>query len=257
MSAFEADQALSTARAAWDAADAEDAAVRTSIEATWREETEWLAGLGATFDLDRAIARFVAFLARRVVPFPDSAMSGDRILHDVASRFPGGSHAELLGCANIKGTGLDLVYRWVGVERVLGWLADAAGDAAPAAREKLEKLAAYDDWGLYDARHAVKVLGELRHRGVFARLGVEDEAEGALASAERAVRHREERLAGGGPQVGSLGDRVRTWLRPFDLVGSYRRRRDADVLLDDLATQRVGLVRAAKEGKKLVDGEKK
>lgn len=237
---------------------------RARVEAArtaWEEEVAWLRELSSgDFDVTGAITRFTSFLARRVVPFPESGLKGDQVLHRLALTLPTGVKGVVLGCENIKGTGLDFVYRWVSIDRVLGWLdalsrALEARDVEPA-RELLGRLTAYEGWGLFDARLAQGQLTAWHAAGDFARLTVEDDAEAALGALERVVTARTHKLAEQADAGSSRWDELRKALKGFDILGSYRRRRAADRLYVDLANLRVGTARAAVEADKLVAGEK-
>ncbi|MCB9681870.1 MAG: hypothetical protein H6733_10395 [Alphaproteobacteria bacterium] len=229
----------------------------TQAETWWREEVAWLTGLrdqGEAWSMEAAIDALVGFLARRVVPFRDSTMKGDAILRDLAAMMPEGTRTELLGTENIKGTGLDFVYRWTSIERVLGWLAVLPEGSAVDVRDRLERLTAYDGYGLYDARHALGVVRALHAQGRFSRLACDEDAEAALATLDRAVQRRTAKLAGADDSGGeSAFSRFR---KQVDVWGSMRRRAAADRLYRDLSHGRVGMERAAVEAKKLVDGEK-
>lgn len=226
--------------------------------AAWLEEVTWLHELGTGgWDIAQAAQQFTAFFMRRITPFPNPAMKGDAVLRDIVAAFPEGSQVEILGCENIKGTGLDFVYRWVSVERVLGWLSVLEQGAAADVRDRLERMAGYDGYGLYDARFAVAEISRLRDEGRFAKLGADEDAEAALAAAEAAVRYATEALAGAaGDAGGAWGRRLRGWWRDVDVVGSVRRKRRAEQLYRAIGDGRVGLARAAKEAKALVDEEK-
>ncbi len=229
---------------------------RQAAARAWCEEVTWLHGLQGDWPIDAAIDQGIVFLARRVMPLLDPKVSGDTILTTIGRAMPSGAEATLLGCANIKGTGLDLVYRWVSVDRVLGWLRSLEDGEASQVREALERISAYDGWGLFDARAAASSLSALRDGGRFSRLGLDDDAEAALASVERARRGREALRDAGSVSAPSWTDSLRAFTASVDIVGSTRRRHRADRLYEDLGRGRVGLARAAVEAKHLVDGEK-
>ena len=235
-----------------------DAAVWDPIAAAWREEVLWLKQVEDhdAWSIDEAVDGCVRFLARRIVPFEDSAMSGDQIMARMAEMIPRTSTCLVLGAENIKGTGLDYVYRWVSSERVMGWLAPLKGDDAAHAREALAKLTAYEGWGAYDAQLAAKTLRDVREAGGAIRLGIEEDLETTLASVEAALAGCQAKAAAGSGKTVTAFDRVLALVRSADLIGSVQRRRTADRLYRDLSLHRVGLARANEEAKHLVDGEK-
>src|SRR5262249_43498657 len=60
-------------------------------------------------------AAYRALWKETVVPMRDSSLTGDQILDVIARGVPPGVHASIMGVQNIKGTGLDFVYRWVSI----------------------------------------------------------------------------------------------------------------------------------------------
>jgi poly-gamma-glutamate synthase PgsB/CapB len=193
-----------------------------------------------------AIDAVIAELGARVTPFLEPKTPGDALLQAMAAAFPEGADVTLLGAENIKGTGLDFVYRWISADRVLGALERLAGPPAPA-RAALRDLATWDGWGRYDAALAARRL-----EAAIPTLdpGLRADASAALARARTAQAPAAEVAAP------SALDRARAWLSPLRLWAAMRRRRDADRLLTAAARGEIGLARLAREARALVDEDK-
>jgi poly-gamma-glutamate synthase PgsB/CapB len=204
-----------------------------------------LTDLAAAPDPTAAIDAVLAALAARVVPIFDPKASGDALLDHIAAAFPPGSEVTLLGAENIKGTGLDFVYRWLSADRVLACLARLDGPPH-ATRAALRELSAWDSWGRHDAALAVEVL---TRRAPALDGALRDDARAALGRARAALDPVTTTRAG-------WLDRLRAALAPLRLLAAIHRRRTADALFDAAARGHVGLERAAREARALVDAEK-
>ena len=54
----------------------------------------------------------------QLVPVEDAGATGDQVIDACARAVPPGLSVSIMGAQNIKGTGLDWVYRWVALDRV-------------------------------------------------------------------------------------------------------------------------------------------
>src|SRR5205823_356969 len=67
--------------------------------------------------LDRAFAdAYRALFWETIVPLHDATLTGDQVIDRVARAIPPGAHGAIMGVQNIKGTGLDFIYRWVSLD---------------------------------------------------------------------------------------------------------------------------------------------
>jgi len=157
-----------------------------------------------------------------------------------------------MGIQNIKGTGLDFVYRWLALDQTQVHLRAARGDDAGARLAALRAVESFEDYGLVDAGLAASVLA-----ASSAPTG-SDEA----VARERALRrvtavHDERRRAlgrtAGRDAIARLLGRVEAVLDPLD---SIRRRRRAGRVMRDLVAQRISHARAAVEMRALYDRQK-
>lgn len=216
--------------------------------ARWLAEVAWLAALAeAESNLpDSVIEGALRLVKGRTVALPDPEMSGEAITDAVVATAPARSRLRMLGAANIKGTGLDLVYRWVQIDRVRQLLDDVLGPDPTRAASAIRTLAKLE-------------LGSVDRREVTERLqpGLERLQDPDLrVLAEGVLRRAQAPDAGGGERSAPAVRRfLRRTLANVD-VDSVIRRRAADRLYADLARGRVGLERAAKVAKDLVSRQK-
>jgi hypothetical protein len=190
----------------------------------------------------------------RVTIVERSDATGDQVVDFIARTFAPGHSARLMGCQNIKGTGLDFVYRWLSIDTVFAALGKLRSESALRA-EALAVLAGHTDWGLIDCREALVTLTELRDHG-----GEEWAQSRALLNAlceklSALYKLKLARLASTGKK-GRL-DRLLAAVEPLvDHWDSVRRRRIATRIMDAVFAGRVGQGRASILMRELVGREK-
>lgn len=216
----------------------------------WLREVAWLQAVRrhrgplSAVVVDGALA----LVSARVLPVTDANIKGTALTDRIVACTATGATVRILGAANIKGTGLDLVYRWVQVDRVQGLLHDALNREPARATRALRTLRTLE-------------LSPLDQREVRAQLEgrideFEDneqrlEAEALLAAAV------DSQVKSGSTEFSRtpLGQVWRALAANFDL-GAVTRRNAADQLLRDLAHQRIGLARAAGVARDVVERQK-
>lgn len=179
----------------------------------------------------------------RIAVLWDAGATGDQVVDFVAREVPPGQNVRIMGTQNIKGTGLDFVYRWLSIDRVRGNLARL--DSQPHLRgELLAFFGSYGDFGLLDCREALDRL-----RAVDARSTPEwSEHEVLLASVVARLSDVEKEKAARLVSSGKTSAVVRASNRIeafFDHLDSIRRTRTASRVMADLYARRVSHGRAA------------
>ena len=193
--------------------------------------------------LDRVFtAAYRTIFQEQIVPLYDPALTGDQIIDLVAQSAPPNARIDVMGLQNIKGTGLDFVYRWVSFETVERALAKAKSDYVDEREVGLKALLVHDGYGVVDSVHAVEQLsaraGEPAVAAVLKRLGpIVEQKRAGLSS----------------PSRRSIGDVVRGFLgKTFDYLDSMRRQTMAREVLDDLVAGRLSHASAAIEMRDVV-----
>jgi poly-gamma-glutamate synthase PgsB/CapB len=204
---------------------------------------------GAPEGIDRAFrAAFEAIFFAHVNPIHDASASGDRILDTIAAAMPPGAEVRIMGVQNIKGTGLDLVYRWVSIDAVTRWTEALRSPRLEDREDAARALALHGDYGLLDAELALARLQEARTLDPErARVGYDAAIAhvGAVAAARRVRLHAR--------RAESLGARARGLIgRSLDYLDATRRRRMAAEVLDALVAGRWSHARAARRMREIV-----
>ena len=191
-----------------------------------------------------------AMFRESIVALTASDLSGDEVIDRVAHAVPPGARASIQGLQNIKGTGLDFVYRWVSlgeVHRSLTQLHEASRDRAQR-EEALRGLLFHDDYGLVDAAHALTEVERVRAKDTAA---AELPYEPTLHKLRAVVETRRAALAaraGGGNASRSAraAAAVKGFVGvTFDALDSMRRQKMARELIGELLAGRVSHATAA------------
>jgi gamma-polyglutamate synthase len=179
----------------------------------------------------------------RITVLWNAGASGDQVVDFVTDAIPPGHLGRVLGCQNIKGTGLDFVYRWLSVDRVHAALQKL--ETVPGLRhELLAWLGSYSDFGLLDATAALTKLHEIRQRQDPSYAAVDTMLLGVIARLEQMVQDKQSRLHATGKA--DLFTKVASAIEAtVDHLDSARRSRIAGRVMQDLFAARVGHGRAA------------
>jgi gamma-polyglutamate synthase len=185
----------------------------------------------------------------KITVIEDFDATGDAVITALANLTPPGFLNRVMGVQNIKGTGLDFVYRWQAWEQVAR-ACDMAESTDPHLRaEGIQRLAAFREFGVASETRVRRTLAHLRRQGD---LGPALDARIALAAQElddQMTRVKAEMVPDRRSQVwGRLLAMLEALLEPWD---SIRRRRRAQRIYRDLAGERISRPRAAYELKRI------
>ncbi|MBI2392473.1 MAG: hypothetical protein HYV09_23010 [Deltaproteobacteria bacterium] len=199
--------------------------------------------------VDAAFARtYRAIFAESIVSLEDPDLTGDQVLDRIARSVPPGAHARIMGAQNIKGTGLDFVYRWVSIDMVHKYLALLESPIVDKREEALRALSMHGDYGLLDARLALERIEQVRahdpHAGTLPYDVATARLREVVAARERKLVVRRGR---------SVSEVVRGAIgKTFDYLDATRRRRMASELLAALVSGRVSHAAAARKMREIV-----
>ncbi|WP_128891461.1 hypothetical protein [Erythrobacter sp. HKB08] len=201
---------------------------------------------------------------RKLVPVRDFYMKGENIVRLVARQTPPGLVNRIMGMQNIKGTGLDWVYRWQAWETVHRACEEALGDDPALVERGLAQLQTFQEFGVLSERKVEETVGALRNSDNLPQGFGQAQLDGILA------RLKEQVSAFGGDETADSADsgakdgvfaRFRGYL--LDLAEGFldggdaiKRRRKADRIYRLLIEERISTPRAALELKKLTSRQK-
>nr|WP_275856365.1 hypothetical protein [Sulfurimonas sp. MAG313] len=87
------------------------------------------------------------WLKRRIVTVADFNASGNEIIHVISQHTPPGMINKIMGMQNIKGTGLDLAYRFVAWDQCYKMCMNIHSDDSKLIRQGIDALATFDEHG--------------------------------------------------------------------------------------------------------------
>lgn len=210
---------------------------------------------GATPELDARLRdQLWRWFQQKIVVVENYHATGEEIVRLLAQMTPPGFRNRIMGMQNIKGTGLDFVYRWHAWETVHRACLDATSGDPARQQRGLQVLAAFREYG---------VLSEETVRGALERIRSMGAASGEIAESqlnliesqlqEQLTKLDKSTDSGGGGGGGKWVD----WLEAFlDAGDAVRRRKKADRIYRELAAERISSDRAVAELKALTSRQK-
>ena len=186
----------------------------------------------------------------QLVVVDDAGETGDQIIDRCARAVPPGTRVSVMGIQNIKGTGLDFVYRWLALDTTIARLARLDDADREVRLQALRELDGFEDYGMVDAGVAAATLER------YAQQALDDDETDYVRSALERVRgiHAERKRALAQASADDLRAKlvagIETLLDPID---SVRRRHRASAIMRDLIDHRISHGRAAKEMRALYD----
>jgi hypothetical protein len=160
---------------------------------------------------------------------------------------PPGFLNRIMGIQNIKGTGLDFVYRWQAWERC-HQACQLLRQSKPAIAERgLRMLAEFQEFGVLCDEHLQATVAGVRRSSIAQRERFQAELNSILSNRQRAMQQMDNNAKRSSDQNGLLA-LCRQLVEDFaDVADAVKRRKTADQIYRDLATQRISGERAILE----------
>jgi poly-gamma-glutamate synthase PgsB/CapB len=243
------------------------AAVMADRLAEWREQRDDIkaleqrlagAGAGDRAQIDAEVRRAMAkWFQRKVIVVHDFYATGDQIVDRICEETPPGFLNRIMGIQNIKGTGLDFVYRWQAWQTCYDYCQQLRSKDPLVVARGVADLASFKEHGLLTEELVREVIAELRRsatpqtelqRSLLAVIETSlDERLAAIRAAAGGDAGRQTRFSA----------RLLTWLEAFHDAGdAVRRRKKADLIYRDLIGQRISADRAVLELQELTKRQK-
>ena len=195
-----------------------------------------------------------AFFSRVIFKY-DSMLSGEEIISAIARRSPPGLLNRIMGMQNIKGTGLDFVYRWQAWERCYRSCVQLRSDDEGQRVEALGELRSFEEYGQLSRDFVKQEMATLKTLPQFQIESLQAE----LSEIERKVNQSDQidEIAYEGRQLGQKMTALINWAEQFlDLGDAVSRRKQADQIYKDLANYRISRARAVVELQALTKRQK-
>lgn len=191
--------------------------------------------------------RLWTWFRNKVVVVQDPHTSGEQLVERICEETPPGSINRVMGLQNIKGTGLDFVYRWQ------AW--DACHEACVKVRSKdlaeiqegLKALSSFQEYGLLSEEFVRETIHTAKARPAAQRESIQAELAVVQSNLDLAMHRIRERMRGGTNTKSKFGVAVTAVEGLLDAGDAVKRRRTANRIYKDLAAGRISYERAAYE----------
>jgi poly-gamma-glutamate synthase PgsB/CapB len=192
----------------------------------------------------------------KIIVVEDYFASGDQIIEIIGHHTPPGFLNRIMGIQNIKGTGLDFVYRWQAWQAchaAVQPLLDAQGPLTPA---QLRPLSQFQEYGVLCEEHVRQALNQVRASGIPQKSQVTEDLDRIQARLDDAMTRLRQKMKSGGGRNNWM-TRVLMGIEAFlDAGDAIRRRKTADRIYKDLANERISRKRAVLELQALTQRQK-
>jgi len=197
----------------------------------------------------------------KIIVVEDYFASGDQVIELIARHTPPGFLNRIMGIQNIKGTGLDFVYRWQAWQtchKAAEPLHAALHSALSTLQlEALAPLCAFQDYGVLCEEYVRDTIQRIKASGVQQPGPVVEQLDRILDRLNSTMGRIREKMKGGNRQqrgwLRTLILRLEEFLDPGDAV---RRRTKADRIYEDLIAERISRDRAVAELQALTQRQK-
>ncbi|MEM7232038.1 MAG: hypothetical protein AAF517_07690, partial [Planctomycetota bacterium] len=190
----------------------------------------------------------------KLVVVEDYFASGNAVVHHVCSATPPGLHARVMGLQNIKGTGLDFVYRFQAWETCHTACELLRSSNIRDLEKGLKDLADFRDYGVLSEQYVRDTIERVRRSPAAQREQFQSELgaiEGRLATTMRGVHEdlkKDSGDGGGGGKWAQILEKVCAVVEEFfDAGDAVKRRKISNVIYKDLVAERISSDRAALE----------
>ena len=192
---------------------------------------------------------------KRFIIIEDQHVSGNELIQHMIQNTPPGLHNKMMGLQNIKGTGLDFIYRWQSWDNNYKLCEQLNGNQTSLAKNAAKALANISDFGLLDEEWVKETCRQVRDK----KLAQTELFQAELNNIESHIKQQLSTIKNNlGLQnkrhiINKFIDGLEAFL---DAGQSVKRRRKAEKIYQDLADRRISLERAGVELQKINKDQK-
>ncbi len=196
------------------------------------------------------------FTAKLIV-VEDYYATGNQIVELIAQRTPPGFLNRVMGIQNIKGTGLDFVYRWQAWQACHKAAQPLRTDNLTLTPQVIAPLAAFQDYGVLCAEHVRDTVARINNSGLQQSPHLLQELDRILERLDAAMAAIEQKSKPGTAKKAGWLESFLLRLEEFlDAGDAVRRRNQADKIYEDLIAERISRDRAVTELQALTQRQK-
>jgi len=193
----------------------------------------------------------------KLIVVEDYFASGNQIIELIAQHTPPGFLNRIMGVQNIKGTGLDFVYRWQAWQACYNAAQPLRAEKLTLTPQILAPLAAFQDYGVLCTEYMRDTIARVKNSEQRQPPQVLEELDKIQARMESTIEAIEQKIKFGGGKKGGWFTTVLLRIEEFlDAGDAVRRRSKADRIYEDLLTERISRDRAVAELQELTQRQK-
>jgi len=184
---------------------------------------------------------------RKIVILDDSHISGDQIIEKICMETPPGVHNRIMGLQNIKGTGLDFVYRWQAWDTCHNACQLLVSENNATAMEQgLHELVQFRDFGLLSEEYVQNAVEKFSQWNIAQSETIQAQLQVVSTNMKTALSHVKARTQSTGSTgiLAHIAEAIESFLDAGDAV---KRRKRADKIYKDLVDERISHECAASE----------
>ncbi len=187
----------------------------------------------------------------RIVIVWDFYASGDDVVETIVKNTPPGLLSHTIGMQNIKGTGLDFVYRWQAWDQHHALLQQLMNGDSTQVLEAARGLASSEEFGVLDFEHVLSSLDTALEQRNTQSEAIQAELTVVRSKVEERRAQRSQSADKDNAQNSATTRLVNRIELVFDAGAAVKRRKRANRIYADLTSQRISHERAALELKRL------
>ncbi len=215
-------------------------------------------GKGVGAEQDEQLRRLVRkWFLQKLIVVEDYHATGDQVIDRICRHTPPGLHNRIMGLQNIKGTGLDFVYRWQAWDICYQACEKLVASEGAEFDRALHELSAFQEYGLLSEYHVEKTCELVGNRSSVQAESSQAEIALIKSNMETALTRIKSDLSGAGTrkEKSVVKDHAVKFVgfieSMIDAGDAVRRRKRANRIYKDLAEERISGERAVKELKAL------
>jgi gamma-polyglutamate synthase len=192
-----------------------------------------------------------SWFEKKLIVVENYHASGNDVINEIVKNTPPGLKARIMGMQNIKGTGLDYVYRWQAWESCFVACEQMLSDDDNMATAGVKTLAKFKDYGLLCENKVRETIIKMKDRNWTQTEAIQAELALILSNLELAMQAENKKFqvsAGEGADAGVISKKIAEYLEAFlDAGDAVKRRKRANQIYKDLANKRISHQRASLE----------
>lgn len=188
------------------------------------------------------------WIAEKIVIIEDEYADGNEVISHIVEQTPPGMHNQIMGMQNIKGTGLDYVYKWLAWDSCQKSILKLKNEKNKIARVALKELASFQDFNILCSASVEEAISYLHTQQWTQKESIQAE----INLLQENFNHNGQFLVNTEQQIPQKGSFIMARILEvlefiLDANDAVKRRKKADLIYKDLISKRISNDKAAIE----------